>query len=136
MGKAFEKQIKKIEDQGQKQIEELNTSKSNNKKLKIENIILKSAFASNEAKGEFEKIVKIEENIDKEKLVYNASEYTYDFKKFRTIRTFGRYIYDGKISLEEADEDQSDLADETEKFKNKTRPKNLEKKTRKRKCCL
>ena len=57
-------------------------------------------------------------------------------KIFRTIRTSGRDIYDGKISLEEADKGQSDLADEVEKFKNKTRPKSLEKKTRKRKCCL
>ena len=30
MGKAFEKQIKTIEDQGQKQVEALNTLKSNN----------------------------------------------------------------------------------------------------------
>ena len=67
----------------------------------------------------------------KKLLVYNASEYTYDFRKFRTIRTFGRDIYDGKISLEEADEDQSDLAGEIENFKNKTRPKSQEKKQEK-----
>ena len=30
LGKAFEKQIKSIEDQGEKQIEALNTFKSNN----------------------------------------------------------------------------------------------------------
>ena len=30
LGKAFEKQIKTIEDQGQKQVDPLNTSKSNN----------------------------------------------------------------------------------------------------------
>ena len=66
------------------------------------------------------------------KLVYNASEYTYDSRKFSTIRMFGRDIYDDKISLEEADEDQSDLADEIENFINKTRLKSLEKKTRKK----
>ena len=53
--------------------------------------------------------MKIEKTINREKLVYRASEYTYDFRNFRTIRTFGREIYDGKISLEEPDEDQSNL---------------------------
>ena len=132
MGKAFEKQIKAIKDQGEKQVEALNNLKSNNEKLEIENIIPKSAFASDEAKEEIEKIVKIEKTIDREKLVYNASEYTYDFRKFRTIRTFGRDIYDGKISLEEADEDQSDFVDEIEKFNDKTRPKSREKKQKKK----
>ena len=108
MRKAFEKQIKTIKDQGEKQFEALNTLKSNNKKLEIENIIPKSAFASDEAKEEIEKIVKIEETVDREKLVSHSSEYTYDFRKFRTIRMIGRDIYDGKINLEEADEDQSD----------------------------
>ena len=49
MRKAFEKQIKTIKDQGEKQFEALNTLKSNNKKLEIENIIPKSAFATDEA---------------------------------------------------------------------------------------
>ena len=129
LGKAFGKQIKAIKDQGEKQVEALNTLKSNNK---TENIIPKSAFASDEAKEEFDKIVKMEKTIDREKLVYNASEYTYDFRKFRTPRIFGRDIYDGKISLEEADEDQSDLVGETENFKNKTRPKCLGKKQEKK----
>ena len=97
-------------------------------------MIPKSAFASGEAKEEFEKIVKIEKSIDREKLVYNASEYMYDFRKFRTIRTFGRDIYDGQISLEEADEDQSNLAGEIEKFKNKT--KTSRKKNKKKKLLL
>ena len=85
-------------------------------------------------KKEIEKIVKIEKTIDREKIVYKASGNTYDFRKFQTIRTFGNDIDEGKITLEEADRDQSDLADETEKFKDKTRPKNYKKKTRKRNC--
>ena len=72
MGKASEKQTKTIEDQGQKQVEALNTLKSNeksNQKLEIENMIPKSVFATDEAKEEFDKIVKIEKNIDREKLI-------------------------------------------------------------------
>ena len=43
-----------------------------------------------------------------EKLVYETNEYTYIFKNFQTIKTFGRDIYDGSIMLKEADEYQND----------------------------
>ena len=56
----------------------------------------------------------------------------YDFRKFQTIRTFSRDIYDGKISLEEADEDQSDLLSEIKKCIDKTRPKNKKKNKKKK----
>ena len=48
MGKAFEKQIKTIEDQGEKQVKALNKLKSDNKKLTIEDVIPKSAFIDDE----------------------------------------------------------------------------------------
>ena len=54
-GKAFERQIKTIEDQGQKQIKALNTLKSS-ENLTIEDLIPKSALINDEAKKEFEKI--------------------------------------------------------------------------------
>ena len=95
--KAFEKQIKTIEDQGKNQVDALNTLKSdnNNKKLetKNEDVIPKSAFTSNEAREEIKKKLKIEKNVDKEKLVYETGKYKYDFRNFNTIRTFGEYIY-------------------------------------------
>ena len=97
-------------------------------------MIPKSALVNNEAKEEFEKIVKIEKTTDREKLVYKANGNTYDFRKFQTIRTFGNDIYEGKITLEEADKDQSDLSSEIKKFNDKTRPKNYLKKQEKRNC--
>ena len=75
LGKAFNKQIKTIEKQGKKQVDALNTLKSdNNKKLQLknENIIPKSVFASDEAKEEINKILNIEKNVDGEKFVYDA----------------------------------------------------------------
>ena len=75
LGKAFNKQIKTIEKQGKKQVDALNTLKSdNNQKLQIknENIIPKSVFASDEAKKEINKILKTEKKIDREKFVYDA----------------------------------------------------------------
>ena len=45
-------------------------------------------------------------------MIYQAGEYIYDFGKFNTVKTFGEDIYNRKITLGEADEDQSDLVDE------------------------
>ena len=59
LGKAFEKQIKTIEDQGKKQVEALNTLKSNNQ-LTIEDVIPKNALNNDEAKKELDKIKEIE----------------------------------------------------------------------------
>ena len=131
LGKAFEKQIETIKDQGKKRVDALNTLKSdNNKKIEIKNedIIPESAFTSDEAKEELNKILKIEKNVDREKLVYDAGKHKDDFRKFNTIRTFGEDIYNGRITLEEADEDQSDLADKIDEFTEKARPTSDKKK--------
>ena len=55
--KTFEKQIKTIKDQGQKQVDGLNTLKSNNQ-LTIEDVIPKNALNNDEAKKELEKLKK------------------------------------------------------------------------------
>ena len=131
LGKAFEKQIKTIKDQGEKQVEALNTLKSGNKKLTIEDVIPKSAFIDDESKKELDKIKKIEDTIDREKLVYKACRNTDDFRKFQTIRTFGKDIYNGITILEEADKNQSDLLNEIKHFNDKTRTKNYKRKQEK-----
>ena len=81
LGKAFEKQIKTIEDQGKKQVDALNTLKSNNQ-LTIEDVIPKNALNNDEAKKELDKIKETENNVDREKLIYKTNEYTYSFKNF------------------------------------------------------
>ena len=85
-----------------------------------------------EAKKEPDKIEEIEKTINREKLVYKATEYTYDFRDFITIRTFSRDIYEGIITLEEADNDQPNLLNEIRNFKDKTRPQNDKKKKKKK----
>ena len=131
LGKAFEKQIKTIEDQGQKQIEVLNTLKSNNQ-LTIEDVIPKNALNNDEVKKELDKIKEIEKNVDREKFIYEANDYTYNFKNFQTIKTFGQDIQEGKITVKEADEYQKDLLVEIKSFKKHAKPKSLEKKKKKR----
>ena len=74
------------------------------------------------------KLKKQKKNVDREKLNYKTFKHTYDFRKFKAIRTFGESIYNGKITLEEADESQSDLLGEIKNFNDKTRPQNFKKK--------
>ena len=104
LGKIFEKQTKTIEDQGEKQIKAINESSI--KKYIPENIL------NDEAKKELDKISEIKKDVDREKLVYKTNIHTCDFQTFQTIRTFARDIYNGEISLEEANEDQKKLFDE------------------------
>ena len=88
-------------------VDVLNTLKSYNQ-LTIEDVIPNDAVNNDEAKKEIDKIKEIEKNVDREKLIYETNEYTYSFKNFQTIKTFGRYIYEGKITIKEADEYQAD----------------------------
>ena len=112
LGNAFEKQTKTIKDQGEKQIKAIqdnNKQLVNTQELTIKNIIPDNIL-SDEAKKEMDKIMEIEKTVDGENLIYRASEYTYSFKNFQTIKTFGRDIYNGKIILEKADnKDQENL---------------------------
>ena len=120
--KHLKKQTKTIEEQWEKQIKALNTLKLDNK-LAIRNVIPKNALGTNEAGEELDKIKKIIHPFDRENLVYKEStKKTYDFRKFRTIKTFGEDIYNGEITLEEADEYQENLLDEIKNFYDKARP--------------
>ena len=85
---------------------------------------------------EIDKIKEIENAIDREKLIYKSNRYTYEFRNFQKIRTFGEGIYEGEITFGEADEDQSNLLNSIRDFKNKTRPQNNRKKNKKKKLFL
>ena len=55
-----------------------------------------------------------------------------DFQQFETIRSFGDSIYIGKISIDEADMDQTNLLVNIVDFNNKSRPRSREDKDKKR----
>ena len=63
--------------------------------------------------------MEIEKSVNRENLIYRASEYIYSFKNFKTIKTFGRDIYNDEITLKEADNDQENLLVEIMAFKKK-----------------
>ena len=75
--------------------------------------------------------LKKQKKIQTEKLIYKTNEYTYSFKNFQTIKTFGRDIYEGKITIEEANEYQTDLLAEIMNFRKNTKPRSQEKKQEK-----
>ena len=66
------------------------------------------------------------------KLVYETNEYTYSFKNFQTIKTFGRDIYEGKITIEEANKYQTNLLVEIMNFRKNTKPMSQEKNKKKK----
>ena len=85
-------------------------------------MIPKNALKNDEAIKELYKIKEIEKTFDREKIVYRASEYTYNFRNFRTIKAFGRDIYEGNITLEEAAKDQDNWLRDIINFNTITKP--------------
>ena len=80
--KAFEKQIKTIEDQGKKQVDALKTSY---KKLpSIKDFIPIENF-NPEIIAELKRIEEIEKNVDRDKMVYKSTGKIYDFKDLKGL---------------------------------------------------
>ena len=123
-GKALDQEIKTIEEQGEKQVDAIKSYK----KIAIDDVIPKTTCSNEKSIDELNKIKEVEKNIDRNKLVYGTKTDTYDFRTFRAIRTFGDDISNGKITLEEANESQANLAEGIVNFTNKTRPKAKRKK--------
>ena len=85
-----------------------------------------------EIKNEIYEIKKWEEKIKWKDLKYKTKNYTYDFQQYQTIRSFGESIYSGKINIDEAEMDQSSLLKYLVGFKNKSRPRTIEGKDKKK----
>ena len=66
-------------------------------------------------------------------LIYETNRYVYRFQQFETKRFFADSIYTGKIIIDEAEIDQTNLVDDTADFNNKSRPRSKEDKDKKRK---
>ena len=67
-------------------------------------------------------------------MIYYSSKEPFDFRMFKTIRSFSDDIYSSKITINKADQKQSGLLEYILNFNNKTRPKNIDdkKKTKKK----
>ena len=78
---------------------------------------------NNEIKNELNETKTWEEQIEWKDLKYKTNKYTYDFQHFETIRSFGDNIYTGKITINEAEMDQSNLVENVVKFNSRSRSK-------------
>ena len=75
-----------------------------------------------------ERIEEKERETDRSKTVYKASNETYDFRKFKTIRIFGNEIRNNIIDMSTANDEQNQLAKHIKEFKSKAKPRNPESK--------
>ena len=61
-------------------------------------------------------------------MIYKASNETYDFRIFKTIRVVGNEIRNNIIDMSMANDEQNQLLKYINKVKSKTKPHNLESK--------
>ena len=57
-------------------------------------------------------------------MIYYSSKEPFDFETFKTVRSFGENIYNGKIAINEANQEQANLVEHILNFNNKARQKN------------
>ena len=119
LGKALEKQVKTIKDQGEKQVDALKTLY---KKLpSIKDFVPTEKF-NLEIINEIKRIEEIEKNVDRDQMVYKSTNRNYGFRGFKTIRTYGNDIRNNVTSLKAASLEQANLMahlyDFTKKKKN------------------
>ena len=111
--KAFEKQIKTIEDQGERQIKAIQSNKQQlisdddykNKLISKEREIFKDIYNKR-----LDKIEELNNKIDYDNLIYvvERSGVEYNFNKVKHPTDLLNDIKEGKISIEEAKEKQKD----------------------------
>ena len=109
LGKALEKQRPTTEDQGGKKIKALqnrgekNFLDTNQKSIAS---LFSNNFLNEESTYELTRIVEMENKLDRNDLIYKTGnkkkDKTYDFQKFKTIRSFGREIYNNDLSLDDS----------------------------------
>ena len=72
--------------------------------------------------NEIKRIEEIEKNVDRDKMVYKSTSRTYDFRGFKTIRTYGNDMRNNVISLDAANVEQANLLAHFHDFVKKTKP--------------
>ena len=123
LGKALEK--KTIKDQGEKEVNALKTSY---KKLpSIKDFVQIEKF-NPEIINEIKRIEEIEKNVDREKMFYKSTNRNYDFRGFKTIRTYGNDIRNNVTSLKAANLEQANLMVYLYDFTKNTKPQNPDRK--------
>ena len=124
LGKALEKQVKTIKDQGEKQVVAVESLKPADKKLPPIKDFIPIENLNPEIITEIKRIEEIEKKVDRNKMVYKGTNKIYVFRNFKTIRTFVNEIRNNIISLDTANIEQMNLLRYIYDFTKKTKPRN------------
>ena len=97
---------------------------------------MKDVFQKNmrtdEIKNEIDEIRKWEEKINRKDFKYKTNKYLYDFQQFESILCFFDSIIIGKINIDEAEMNQTNLLENIVKFDSKSKPQARDRKDKKR----
>ena len=124
LGKTFEKQTKTIEDQGKKQLDTLESLKPSDKELPPIKDFIPEENLNPENINEIKRIEEQEKKVNRNKMFYKTTNKTSDFRKFKTIRTFGNEIKNNVINLDMTNNEQNELLKYIDEFNSRTRPQN------------
>ena len=124
LGKALEKQTKAIKDQGKKQVDALESLKPSDKELTPIKDFIPIENLNPEIINEIKRIEEEEKKVDRNNMVYKATNKTYDFRKFKTIRVFGNEVKNNVINTNMENEEQNELLRYITKFKSSRKPNN------------
>ena len=124
----MEKEIKSIvEDQRRKQVEFLKVLKPEESQQDLKSV--ERLFPNDVRTNE---ITRCKKKIKRTNLNYETNQRTdFDFQQFKTIKSFSESIVSGKVTISEADIDQSNLLENIMEFSNKSRPRREENKIKK-----
>ena len=126
MGKGFEKQTKTIKGQGKKQVVALKYLKPSDKELTPIKDFITEENQNPEIINEIKRIEEEEKKVKRNKMVYKATNKTYDFRKFKRIRASGSEIRNNVINMDMANVEKMNLIMHIKDFASKTKPRGPE----------
>ena len=86
-----------------------------------------------ETKSEIDESKKWENKNKRRDLIYKTNKYKYDFQQYETIRSFSDSIFAGKINIDEAEMNQSNLLKNMVEFNEQSKLRKKEDKKKKKK---
>ena len=111
-----------------KQVLALESLKDSDKKLTQIKDFIPIENLNPEIINEIKRIKELEKKVDRNRMVYEGTNITYDFRKFKTIHAFGNEIRNNVIDMDTANEKQNELLEYIDRLRSGTKPNNPESK--------
>ena len=116
-----------MNDKEKNQVEGLEASIPDENKEDTKSIerLFPKDMRTDEIKNEINDIKKWENKIKRKDLKYETNRYKFDFQQFETLRSFGDSIYNGKVRIDEAEMEQTNLLENIVNFSKKPLAKSV-----------